>query len=268
MSPTRHGEEHPYRELERTGWQRAAQSYMGSFERATRLFAPALLDAAEVGRGTKTLDVACGPGVVSGLAYARGAEAVGVDFSPNMLAEARRRHPSMEFREGDAEALPFADDAFDAVVINFGLHHFPFPARALAEAHRVLRAGGKLAFTTWAAPREHVLHGIVTEAVREVGGKSASLPTAPGGAVNESHLCLRLLEEAGFRRESLHANVVKAEVAIGSASELVEMIEAGTVRMAATLNAQPADKRGAIVAAIEKGMAPYHQADGYHIPFA
>src|SRR5688572_18112261 len=185
-------QDHPYRELERAGWQRAARGYMSSFEAATSLFAPALLDAAEVRGDTKLLDVACGAGLVSGLAASRGARVIGVDFSPAMLAEARQRHPSLEFREGDAEALPFADATFDAVVINFGLHHFPYPARAVVEAGRVLRAGGRLAFTTWAAPREHVLHRIITDAVRTAGDPSASLPTAPGGAVNETELCLHL----------------------------------------------------------------------------
>jgi SAM-dependent methyltransferase len=185
-----------------------------------------------------------------------------------MLAEARERHPSLEFHEGDAEALPFADATFDAVVINFGLHHFPYPARAVAEAGRVLRAGGRLAFTTWASPREHVLHRILTDAVRTAGDSSASLPTAPGGAVNETELCLRLLDEAGFQRDSLRAEVIKAPVAVRSAAGLVEMIEAGTVRMAATLRAQPADKRAAILAAIDNGIAPYRDAEGYRIPFA
>jgi SAM-dependent methyltransferase len=261
-------EDHPYRELEQSGWQRAAQGYVDSFERATGLFAPALLDAADVGRGTRMLDVACGAGVVSGLASSRGAQVIGVDFSPNMLEEARARYPAIDFREGDAEALPFEEGRFDAVFINFGLHHFPFPARAVAQAHRVLRPGGKLAFTTWASPREHVLHAILTDAVRAAGNTPASLPTPPGGAVNEPHLCLAFLESAGFRPDSARADIVKAAVAVESASRLVEMIEAGTVRMAATLRAQSADKRSAIVAAIEKGIAPYRETDAYRIPFA
>ena len=269
MIQSGNAEPHPYRELERSGWQRAAAGYVGSFEAATRLFAPALLDAAGVGRGTRVLDVACGAGIVSGLASSRGAEVIGVDFSPEMLAEARRRYPALQFREGDAEALPFEADRFDAVVINFGLHHFPFPARAVAEAHRVLRPGGRLCFTTWANPREHVLHRILTDAVRVAGDTSASLPVAPGGAVNESEVCLRFLREATFRPESLRAEILKQAIPVESAARLVEIIEAGTVRMAATLRAQPAAKRSAILVAIEKAIAPYRESDGYYaIPIA
>jgi SAM-dependent methyltransferase len=259
---------HPYRELERSGWQRAAPGYIGSFEAATALFAQALLDAAQVGARVKLLDVACGAGLVSGLASSRGAEVIGLDFSPDMLAQARGRHPSLDFRQGDAEALPFEDGEFDAVVINFGLHHFPFPARALAQANRVLRPGGKLAFTTWASPRDHVLHKILSEAVRTAGDSSAGLPTAPGGAVNETEICRRLLQEAGFPPASLRATIVKASVPVETALRLVEIIEAGTVRMAATLRAQRTEKRAAIVAEIEKGIAPYREAGGYRIPFA
>jgi SAM-dependent methyltransferase len=261
-------EDPPFREFERSGWRRAAQAYIGSFEAVTALFAPALLDAAEVRAGMKVLDVACGAGLVCGLASARGAEGLGVDFSPDMLAEARRRHPSIDFRQGDAEALPVGDALFDAVTINFGLNHFPFPARAVCEAHRVLRPGGRLALTTWASPREHVLYRILTDAVRAAGDSFASLPVPPGGAMNEPHLCNALLRDAGFQPESLRAEVIKADVAVESASRLVALIEAGTVRMASMLRAQPQEKRAAIVATVENGIAPYRASDGYRIPFA
>jgi ubiquinone/menaquinone biosynthesis C-methylase UbiE len=261
-------EDHPYREFERSGWQRAAQGYIGSFEAATALFAPALLEAAEIAAGVKVLDVACGAGSVSGLAASRGAEVTGIDFSPSMLAQARRRHPAIEFREGDAEALPFDDGIFDAVLISFGLHHFPFPSRALLEGARVLRPGGRIAFSTWASPREHVLHRIVTDAVREAGDSSASLPTPPGGVVNETATCVRLLEDAGFQPPSLRAEILKASISVESAARLLEILEAGTVRMAATLRAQTADKRSAIVRAIEKGISPYQEGELFRIPFA
>ena len=59
----------------------------------------------------RVLDVATGPGYVAGAAAASGATVVGLDFSPPMIAEARRRYPDIEFHEGDAEALPFDDGA-------------------------------------------------------------------------------------------------------------------------------------------------------------
>ena len=147
---------HPYREFEYSGWERAAASYADTFETISKLFEAPLLDAVSISAGSKLLDVACGPGLLASTAASRGAQVVGVDFSPNMIAEAQKRYPSLSFRQGDAEALPFPDGTFDAVVIGFGLHHFPFPSRAISEARRVLRAGGHVGFTTWEIGRAHV----------------------------------------------------------------------------------------------------------------
>ena len=92
--------------------------------------------------GTRVLDVATGPGTIAGVAAARGADVVGLDFSGAMIAEATRLHPAVAFREGDAHALPFDAASFDAVVMNFGLLHLARPETAMAEAHRVLRGDG------------------------------------------------------------------------------------------------------------------------------
>ena len=72
----------------------------------TRLAGP-LLDAAEVGRGTHVLDVASGPGYVAAAAAERGASVIGVDIAERMISLARRLHPQLDFRLGNAEALPF-----------------------------------------------------------------------------------------------------------------------------------------------------------------
>lgn len=66
------------------------------------------------GPGVRLLDVACGTGYVAALATSRGAAAIGVDFVASMVGEAKKLHPSTEYREGDAEALPFPDESFDA----------------------------------------------------------------------------------------------------------------------------------------------------------
>src|SRR5262249_56363460 len=107
------------------------------------------------------LDVATGPGYVAAAAVRRGASVVAVDFSEAMLAEARRHHPAIDFRSGDAEALPFPDASFDAVVMSFGLLHLARPDQALAEAHRVLRPRGRLAFTVWDRPEQAAPFGLV-----------------------------------------------------------------------------------------------------------
>src|SRR5262249_26435467 len=138
-----------FHDFEHAGWQRAAEHYTGAFGAVTAQTAERLLDAAGVRAGMRVLDVATGPGLVAGAAAARSAGVTGVDFSSEMLARARAQHPDIEFREGDAEALAFDDASFDAVVMNFGMLHLARPDAAIAEARRVLRAGGRFAFTVW-----------------------------------------------------------------------------------------------------------------------
>ena len=258
----------PFSEFEHAGWQRAATAYAATFGNVSNPFVPALLDAVAIHVGTGLLDVACGPGLVSDAAAARGANVTGMDFSRNMVAEARRRYPGLTFREGDAAALPFEDESFDAVVIGFGLHHFPYPVQALAEARRVLRRGGRLGFTTWAPPELHVMHAIVVGAVREAGDPGAALPVAPGGAVNQVSACAALLKQAGFDADTSSAVIVSTHVRVDSARQLIDMLIAGTVRLSNTLRSQPAAKAGAIQAAIERGMAPYGDGAGYRLPIA
>ena len=94
--------------------------------------------------GHKVLDLAAGTGT-SSLPFARaGATVVSSDFSLGMLAEGRRRFPELPFVAGDATALPFADDTFDAVTISFGLRNVVDVDTALVEMRRVTRAGGRL----------------------------------------------------------------------------------------------------------------------------
>lgn len=92
--------------------------------------------------GDSLLDIVSGPGYVSAAAAVRGAKTVGVDFSENMVTLSTRSYPELKFQVGDAEALPFEDERFDAVLINFGILHFPDADKALSEAYRVLRRGG------------------------------------------------------------------------------------------------------------------------------
>jgi len=110
-----------FRAFEHGGWQKIPKQYHESFSDLTPQAIGPLLDAVGVSKGIRLLDVASGPGYVTAAAVGRGANTVGIDFSAEMVAEARRQHPAVEFQEGDAEELPFPDGSFDAVVINFGL---------------------------------------------------------------------------------------------------------------------------------------------------
>jgi SAM-dependent methyltransferase len=99
------------------------------------------------------LDVGCGTGVVALTAARLGIDATGVDPTPKLLERARENAELMgvavEWREGEAEALPFAAGEFDAVVSQFGHMFAPRPELAVREMLRVLKPGGTLAFSTW-----------------------------------------------------------------------------------------------------------------------
>lgn len=119
---------HPYREFEFAGWQQAARAYAETFEAATRLYAEPLLDAVSPQPGEILLDNACGTGSVAAAAVERGATVVGADFSPAMLAAAKRLHPMIQFDCADAEALPYPGGTFHCVVVNFGCTIFRSPS--------------------------------------------------------------------------------------------------------------------------------------------
>src|SRR5436190_11079647 len=166
--------------FEAAGWENRVSGYQDFFGPITTRLVGPLLDTAEVERGARLLDVASGPGYVAAAAAERGASVIGVDLAEGMLSLARRLHPQLDFRFGDAEALPFADGSFDAVVANFVLLHVGRPERAAAEFARVLDADGRVALTVWDLPEQARFHGVLVEAMAKVGANSPQdIPVGP-----------------------------------------------------------------------------------------
>jgi demethylmenaquinone methyltransferase / 2-methoxy-6-polyprenyl-1,4-benzoquinol methylase len=103
--------------------------------------------------GDRVLDGCCGTGDLAIAAAAAGADVVGLDFSPAMLARARRKAPALEWIEGDLLELPFEDASFDAATVGFGVRNVADLQRGIAELRRVLRPGGRLAVLEITTPR-------------------------------------------------------------------------------------------------------------------
>ena len=160
------------------------------------------LALAQVAAGERILDVAAGPGSLVVQAAPRVAEAHALDFSPAMLEQLELRlaqqgirnvHP----REGDGQALPFADAEFDAAFSMFGLIFFPDRERGFSELWRVLRPGGRAVISSWQPLARIPLLVAVFEAL------AAELPDLPfgdgKGPLSDPADLRRELETAGFR---------------------------------------------------------------------
>jgi len=254
-----------FRELEHQGWTDVAGGYVDRFLPLTVRTAPSLLDAVGAQAGVELLDVACGPGGVTAAAAQRGARAQGIDFSDTMVAQARRAHPELEFRAGDAEALPFDAARFDAVVCNFGVLHFAHPDRAFAEAARVLRAGGRYAFTVWDSPERALPFGLVLKAIEAHGRTDVDLPQGPpffGYA--DPEVARRALEPAGFT--GVRVETIPLAWRIESADFLIDAFLEGGVRTRAVLRAQTPEALASIRRGLRESIEPWRAEGGFELP--
>jgi len=133
--------------------QREAWSGFAPFEIFTGMAAAKLVKFARPAPGATVLDVACGTGVVALTAARQGSKAAGLDLSPVLIERARHNATvagvEIDFIEGDVEALPYPDESFEVVLSQFGHMFAPRPSVAVQEMLRVLRPGGRIAFSTW-----------------------------------------------------------------------------------------------------------------------
>lgn len=143
-----------------------------------QLFVPAifhqwpakLIGAADISPGDEVLDVGCGTGVLTrelGAVVGEG-NVCGLDFSASMLGVAREQCPGVEFRQGNAMALPYREGSFDAVLSSFMLMFIPDPVQAICEMRRVLRPGGRLVVSVWRGLDNNTVYGALSEATRKV----------------------------------------------------------------------------------------------------
>jgi SAM-dependent methyltransferase len=258
-----------YKAFEAEGWTRKAASYERLTGRATARLVEPLLDAAGVQPGARVLDVACGPGRCAAAAAARGAVPLGLDAAAGMVAVARSRYPEIEFQQGDAERLPFADASFDAVVGGFVVNHLPRPQSALAEFARVLRRGGTVAVTVWDRPDRMRLLGVLADAIGSTEGVMD--PSLSEGGPDPFRFAdegafAALLSGAGFDGVSVRS--IGFEQRVADTDELWDGMLAGSVRTAAMIERQSESVRRRIRAELETVVAPYRSDTGITLPVA
>ncbi len=222
-------------------------------------WAEPLCDAAEIGPGQEVLDIACGTGATTREAAKRiGAQGriVGLDCNHGMLDVARARAPAIEWVEGTAEALPFANDTFDAVLCQFGLMFFDDRAKALTEMTRVVRPEGKIALTVWDDVGNSPGYAGMIGLIEDMFGRTAADALRAPFVLGDRQAFQNLLNEGGM--VDVTVETVTGTARFDSIREWVRMDVRGW-----TLS-DYIDDAGfeALVAAAERKLARFAAADG------
>ena len=257
-----------FRAYERQRHDALAASYLDFFAPVTAQAIGPMLDAMHLSPGATLLDVATGPGALAAEATRRGARAVGTDLSPGMIDLAARAHPGTSFQVTDVEHLPFSGAAFDAVVCNFAIGHFPYPEAAVAECVRVLKPGGRIALSWWDDPSRQRIQGLFREAIDEVG-------VSPPPDVPKGYSILRFSDTTAFAGLLAGAGLVEVRVGEHRSTHVVPDLETlwrgGLGSFAVTASAithQDQPTQDAIRAALERRAAAYQSPNGYTLPIA
>jgi SAM-dependent methyltransferase len=181
-------------------WGKQARDFAIYLEQTGLPVAGAVLDAARVTCGTRLLDAGCGAGLLALLASLRGARVAALDASAALLAIARERLPGADVREGDLEALPFADASFDAVTAVNSLFYAADMAAAARELARVARPGGRVVVTAWGPPERCEFLSAVMPALGPLmpPPPPGTAPQRPG-ALSEPGALAAVLGRAGLR---------------------------------------------------------------------
>ncbi|MGF1446107.1 MAG: class I SAM-dependent methyltransferase [Pikeienuella sp.] len=252
-----------FQHAEQTGWDRRAAVYGATTARATTQGIPALLAAAGVAAGRRVIDVCCGPGYAAGAAASIDAEAEGIDAAPAMVAAARERFPACRFEVADATALPAADGSFDAALCSFGLFHLADPTAAVAEMHRVLRPGGRLAVSHWCGPAVSPFFKVVFGSIAAHADMSVVPAGPPPFALSSLEALEELLAGAGL------SDVTVSEVPIvfeAPADAFAEHFRDFSVRGSMILDGQTPETRGRIEAGWREGFAPFVEGGTIRVP--
>jgi SAM-dependent methyltransferase len=255
-----------FHQFEVSGWEKVGEAYHRFFGPITGRIIDPLLDDAEVGRGSRVLDVATGPGYVAARARRRGADVVGIDIAHEMVALARRRYPEIEFGHGNAEELPFPDASFTAVVGSFVLLHLGRPERAAAECARVVAPGGTVAFSVWDAPERARIFGVFVEAIQ--AAEAPPPPDVPPGPpffrFSSDQEFSGLLRAAGL--DDVNVRRITFTHRVAGPEELWRGVLDGGVRTPALILRQSADTQRRIRSAFERLVEPYAVRGGLEVP--
>jgi ubiquinone/menaquinone biosynthesis C-methylase UbiE len=225
-----------------------------------------LLETAALRPGERVLDVACGTGIVARLAAPQVGAAgrvVGLDFNDGMLAVARARPAPtgarIEWRQGDATALPFPDAAFDAVLCQQGLQFIPDRVAALRAMRRVLAPAGRLVLSLYC--RNEPLETLVQQVSERVGSEATATARTIVALADRRELA-GLVTAAGFQEVKLETRAMPAQFA--SVRATVDYYLNGILSSA--ISGLDEASRAALVADLRTVLEPYLGNNGIIFP--
>lgn len=195
---------------EHQAWQAAADTYAEVTGFATALGGQLelVLELGGVSNSSTVLDAGCGPGQLTGALQLHAGSVAGIDFSAEMISEARKRYPQIDFREANVEDLPYEIGSFDVVVCCYVANHFARPEIAFRELRRVLHTDGRLVVIS-PIQQQMVSFGTLMEALAETLPQTESkpFPSGPLSGVTDPDVYSDLLTKAGFVTVSAEVRV-------------------------------------------------------------
>jgi ubiquinone/menaquinone biosynthesis C-methylase UbiE len=226
-----------------------------------RQWAPRVVKAAQLRSGNRVLDVACGTGILAreALSHLGGNGFVaGLDCTPGMLAVADRVAPTIEWREGVAESLPYEAGSFDAVISQFGLMFFQDRAAGLTEMMRVLVPGGRTAVAVWESLENSEAYPTAVALLDRLAGQAAADALRAPFSLDDKLELTSLFQDAGF--SSVEVTAHHGTARFPSIRTMVEADLRGWLPVMGVVLTE--EQIASILSEAEKALAQYVTADG------
>jgi ubiquinone/menaquinone biosynthesis C-methylase UbiE len=224
-----------------------------------------LILTAECRDGDHVLDVACGTGLVANrinLVSRKLCAITGIDINEAMLTVARR-NPQIEWHQGSATELPFADGSFDVVLCQQGLQYFPDRDKAMREMARVIVPGGRIALNVWGALERQPFYAALVDGIATFLGADARSALELPFSLNTAEELRTLAQDAGLRniRIRFEHRTTRYPTAAGLVTGFM-----GATPVTAQFLALSDDRQQAFVAHVVERIANYVDDAGLAVP--
>ena len=251
-----------------SGWQLSGDAPIAYDRFALKVMEPwtdDLIRSAGCRDGDRVLDVACGTGLVSGrisLVTGRFCSITGIDVNEGMLSVARR-NPQIEWHQGSATELPFADGSFDVVLCQQGLQYFPDRAAAMRGMARVLAPGGRIALNVWGALSRQPFYVALVDGIVEFLDEEAKSAFDIAFSLNTAGELRMLASDVGLQNISIRFE--HRTMRYPAPDKMVAGFMVATP-IASQFQALPSDRQRAFADYVAERLAGYVDDAGLAVP--